>query len=707
MLAGMQLPLRFVACVVLVLLAPLAAADVVVLKSGKKLEGVVVSREDDEVVVINPWRSRHPGMTWEIEDEHRIPRAKVAEVIRAEPPLVEARERAAAPKLSADDHVALAAFCEEHDLDDESERHLRLALALDPAHAAALEAYPASKLERWARGNPEADPELRALEREYVAASDPAALETLWKQMKELRTSRELAWLERARRSAALPKGRRDRVPLTVGSDEAPGATYCIYVPSSYDPLVPTPLVVGLHGGGRGGRDDTLVAGSGEDAMPFYQSAAERWGWVVVCPTALAAPWSASANRPLMDALLEEMALLYDVDETRIYLTGHSMGGFGTWHWGPAKADVWAAIAPCAGGGGPGSVASDGLPVFIYHGTDDAIVPPDRDRAAARSLASSKDAVDFVYTELDGVGHGFPPEVRDEIFRFFAGRRKDAGRERAVEPRSSFARKVEKREIAAFGDPRDLPEDGADDAKLADLVDDLERGGGLGAAAAEALAGRADRSTVKRVAKLLRDDESSADTRVLAARVLGASGSDDARKPLERALEDEDWRVVDEATLALGALAAAGVERAADALADAAERMGALYDASILGGERMTHTEYVVRLESFGKLCDAFAAAGAAADALGALERELVARVFTPERKLRDTDDPRFVREPPDARRALAERLAACLVALADPRGVELLERVAAAWPNESALVRAAQDGAKELRRALEGAAGE
>ena len=60
--------------------------------------------------------------------------------------------------------------------------------------------------------------------------------------------------------------------------------------------------------------------------------------------------------------------MLYNVDENRIWLTGHSMGGFGSWAWGPKRADVWAAFAPCAGGGGP---QTGGLPVYVYHGTDE------------------------------------------------------------------------------------------------------------------------------------------------------------------------------------------------------------------------------------------------------------------------------------------------------------------------------------------------
>ena len=680
-------------------LAGAAPVDVVVLKNGKKLEGVV-SRNDDEYVVINPWNSRLPEMTWEIPEKNRVPKEKVAEVILADAPLIEYRRRAGKPGLTSAEHLALAHFCEEHKLKDERERHLQLARALDPESEEARSAYADSKYERWAKGNPVAHPELSALEREYVALEDPAELKQRWTRMKELSTKRKLVYLERSRRSAALPAGRREKVAFTHRSDEVPGATYCIYVPNGYDPLTPTPLVVGLHGGGRGGKDETLVTGSGEDAMPFYQGQAERWGWIVVCPTARAAPWSALQNEALFEVLLEEMALLYNVDETRVYVTGHSMGGFGTWYWGPKMAETWAAMSPCAGGGGPNGVQSKGLSVYIYHGADDNIVGPSWDRQAAKSFGGGRKPFDFVYTELDGVGHGFPAEVRADIFRFFAGRWRDDGRKRATAPVSSFLRKVSKAEVETFGDPSELPEAGEGDARLKDLVEALERGGAGGQAVVEEFGRRKDRATVKAVARLLKPKKTSTDTRVLAARTLGLIGTKDVIKPLRGALDDDDYRVLDEVVTALGKT---GLAAAAAPLSTAAKQVGERYDASFLGSNRMTHTEYAIRLQSFGRLCDAFVAVADADAALPALERELVERIFTPDEKPVDTQDPRFVREPPAARLALCERLTACLVALGDRRGVAILEAVGAAWPEQPSLGDETARGVERLTAELDG----
>ena len=99
----------------------------------------------------------------------------------------------------------------------------------------------------------------------------------------------------------------------------------------------------------------------------------------------------------------------------------------------------------------------------------------------------------------------------------------------------------------------------------------------------------------------------------------------------------------------------------------------------------------------------AFAAVADAEAAIPALERELVERVFTPDEKPLDTQDPRFVREPPAARLALCERLSACLVALGDRRGVTLLAAVGEAWPEQPNLGDETRRGVERLTAELDG----
>jgi hypothetical protein len=634
--------------------------------SPKKLDAVTVSRNDPQCVVINPFNSRWPEMTWEIPDKNKIPREKVESVVLSDPPLIEYRRKASRPNLTAADHLDLSKRCAEAGFKDESLREAHLCLALDPTNADALVlAGGKTAFDSWSKAN----------------------------------STRPPVYLERAHRSAAFKKGRRDKVLLTMHSESAPGATYCIFLPKSYDPLVPNGLVVGLHGGGPGGFDKTIVTGSGEEAMPFYSDVAEQTGLIVVCPTALTSGWASLKNEPLVDAVVEEMLALYNIDENRIYLTGHSMGGGGTWHWGPKRAELWAAFAPCAGWGGP---ETKGVPVYIYHSEDDPIVGVDSDRQSAKTLLSDRQKPDFVYTEFQKEGHGFPDWVRRDVFDFFMGRWKDRGRKRASAPESSFLRKPSKEEIKCFGDPSAPAAAGSaagaatnpsSEGRLAELIAQLEKGGGRSAEAAKELGTRKDAETVKALAKVLHNQKAPSDVRVATARALGEIALPECVKPLAAAADDGDFRVVDAVTEALGKTK---VKEAVEPLSKAAKQMGLLWEKSIRGGE-LIFTEYNLRLESFGILADALASCGDAATALPILQKTIVLRVFTPKEPYTVPTDERFDEIPGKARLKLVRRVRACLEKLGDPQGRALLEAIRGAYPAEKALVGECEAGIKAI----------
>ena len=677
-----------------------AAADTVVLTGGKKLDGVVVKdgTADGDPVVVNPYNSRCPDMTYGITEKEKFARARVAEVKVAEPPLVEYRERASRAAVSPEEHLALAKFCAEHKFTEERDREARLALCGDAGNVEAMAIVGRSNWVAWSKGNPLADEDLKRLEQEYVGHWEgnefkelptPADFQTQWQQMTDRGTTRSRAYLERAHRSRKLHPGLRQKVPLTVRSELCPGATYCIYVPDSYDPLVPTGLVVGLHGGGPGGKDGTLVTGSGEEAMPFYIDVAGERGVIVVCPTALEPGWPGKKNEVLLDAVIEEMKILYNVDENRIWLTGHSMGGFGSWYWGPQRKEVWAAFAPCAGGGGPDT---GGLPVYIYHGTDDNIVGVQGDRTSADKLM--KDKADFVYTEVDKVGHGFPDFARKDIFKFFAGRWKDEGKKRATGPRSSFDRKATKEEIKCFGDPAATgPAPSADDAKLSALVAELMKGGGRGVEASNELATRKDAATLAAVAHVLHSKKASTDSRVLAAQTIGRMEMPEGVKQLATEAATDDFRVLDAVVEALGKL---GGKDAVEPLVRAGKQYGVFWEKAGSGSE-FVFTEYETRCQSFGRLCAALGAVGDAAAAVPVLEKEVVNRVFAPAKPYTVPVDSRFTEIPPRARRELMTALKDCLVKLRDPRGKALLAAAKTPWRAEGALTSIADEGIAQL----------
>jgi dienelactone hydrolase len=523
------------------LIAPLALADTVHLKSGKKIHGAVVAEEPE--VVVNPFNSTLPAMKLGVQ---RFPKDKVKAIDRTPPPEQEFQRRV----LRAKDPAAaleLADWCAQQKLRDEEEYALEIVLRLDPAHEGARKRLG----EKAAKGD---WLEQTALAREYLRADDAGREDVLASIRRQSDFPFDERTLRRAWRSAHDRKGYQKDRPIALRADKlAENARYTLYVPESYDPLLPTPLVVGLHGGGAGGADGKLVVGSGADAMNFYQRQCDARGWICACPTAATAGWGSKPNSELIDAMLEEILALYHVDENRIYLVGHSMGGGGTWAQGSRLPETWAAIAPAASFGVDGIAALERTRTgfYVYHSDDDPRCPVDGVRPQMENLLGS--GTDFVYTELPKRGHEFPEEVVDDIFRFFDARtlaRRQGKYRPQVRPLSSFARKVsrdEKKYLPPLGEAE------AGDESLSDLLKDLKTGGGVAEQAVPRLIAHADPKTSSGVAKILLKPDSGADVRRYAARVLGGRKAAGELDTLGRVLLLEE-----EANALLEILAAVG-----------------------------------------------------------------------------------------------------------------------------------------------------
>lgn len=93
----------------------------------------------------------------------------------------------------------------------------------------------------------------------------------------------------------------------------------------------------------------------------------------------------------------------FNADEKRIYLTGLSMGGFGTWFTAMAAPELFAAIAPCCGGGMAWNAEVLKMPVWAFHGACDDVVAPFHSDNMAEALL--KAGADVKYTRIEGVGH--------------------------------------------------------------------------------------------------------------------------------------------------------------------------------------------------------------------------------------------------------------------------------------------------------------
>lgn len=161
------------------------------------------------------------------------------------------------------------------------------------------------------------------------------------------------------------------------------------------------PLIVQLHGAGE--RGDGKEALSLVDVHGFSKMIADKeFPCMFVmpqCPTD--SFWAARVESILsfINQLIEE----YDVDPDRIYLTGLSMGGYGTWFTAMARPDLFAAIVPVCGGGMAWHAPSLHMPIWVFHGACDSVVSPMQSDEMVAALRAC--GADVRYSRMDGVGH--------------------------------------------------------------------------------------------------------------------------------------------------------------------------------------------------------------------------------------------------------------------------------------------------------------
>src|SRR6185295_545800 len=156
-------------------------------------------------------------------------------------------------------------------------------------------------------------------------------------------------------------------------------ADYLLFLPKGYDANAEKrwPMIFFLHGAGERGTNIWKVAVHGP---PKIVKDKPDFPFIVVSPQCPAGQrWD---NETLL-ALLDDVTKNYRVDKGRVYLTGLSMGGFGTWSLGLAYPERFAAIAPICGGGDPLVLlladsrkvnALKTLPVWAFHGGKDPVV---------------------------------------------------------------------------------------------------------------------------------------------------------------------------------------------------------------------------------------------------------------------------------------------------------------------------------------------
>jgi len=156
---------------------------------------------------------------------------------------------------------------------------------------------------------------------------------------------------------------------------------YLLYLPKGYGTQESWPLLLFLHGAGERGNDLELVKTHGP---PKLIAAGKELPFIVVSPQC---PEDRQWEPIELVALLDDLQSQYKVDADRIYASGLSMGGFGTWRLASYTPNRLAAVAPICGGGEKFSARQfPHLPVWAFHGAKDTVVPLERSQTMVDEL---------------------------------------------------------------------------------------------------------------------------------------------------------------------------------------------------------------------------------------------------------------------------------------------------------------------------------
>ena len=192
-------------------------------------------------------------------------------------------------------------------------------------------------------------------------------------------------------------------VKKTYKNADGSASPYVVFVPESYDGKKEFPVILFLHGAGetKGGTKEPVAVGIG----PAIEKQKQTFPAIVVIPQSEKRTWKADSDDgkraiAILDAVMKE----YKTDAKRQYLTGRSMGGYGTWHIAFTHPDRWAAIAPiCGGGDVRGAEKIKDIPCWCFHGDQDTAVKVELSRTMIEALKKAGGTPK--YTEYPKVGH--------------------------------------------------------------------------------------------------------------------------------------------------------------------------------------------------------------------------------------------------------------------------------------------------------------
>jgi predicted peptidase len=197
---------------------------------------------------------------------------------------------------------------------------------------------------------------------------------------------------------------------LKLDKDTLP---YRLMKPADYDPKQKYPLVIFLHGSGESGTDNEAQLKHGLKPLASAEMRKQYPCFLVApqCPDRKRGWTGRKATKdhlagvgPVVLKLISELEKDFSIDSKRIYLTGLSMGGSGTWDLLAREPQLFAAGVPICGSGDPARAEKLAkIPLWVFHGDKDKAVDVDKSRKMVAAI--KKAGGDPKYTEYPGVGH--------------------------------------------------------------------------------------------------------------------------------------------------------------------------------------------------------------------------------------------------------------------------------------------------------------
>ncbi len=174
--------------------------------------------------------------------------------------------------------------------------------------------------------------------------------------------------------------------------------SYAIAIPRDLQKDDPRPLVLALHPGGR---------------APYYGSrfmsrtiepALREWRAIIVAPDVPSRRWAEEESEHAVMQLIEDVMTTHAIDQSRVLVTGFSMGGRGTWYLATRHADIFTGAIPIAASRGDDSLDGlESMPVHIIHSPSDEVIPFAPAAETAEALRQQGQPVEF--TAVEGAAH--------------------------------------------------------------------------------------------------------------------------------------------------------------------------------------------------------------------------------------------------------------------------------------------------------------